>query len=84
MSTASIDVRLLGQSGLTAGVFRMSGYDPTRRLRKNSFCDAQCYFFRNVLALRRWPRSPHTDAFEEEAHGRLDALLHGLSRPRVA
>ncbi len=40
--------------------------------------------FSFALALRRWPRSPHTDAFEEEAHGRLDALLHGLSRPRVA
>ena len=30
------------------------------------------------------PRSPHADAFEEEAYGRLDALLRGLSRPRVA
>jgi hypothetical protein len=30
---------------------------PTRTLRKNFFCDAQCYFFRSGLALRRWPRS---------------------------
>ena len=67
-----------------ARVCRSDENDPTRRLRKNFFCDAQCYFFRNGLALRRWPRSPHTDAFEEEAHGRLDALLHDLSRPRVA
>src|SRR5271156_4567379 len=33
--------------------------------------------------LPRRPRSSHTDAFEEEAHGRLDALLHGLWRRRT-
>ena len=65
-------------------VYRGDAHDPTRTLRNSFFCDAQCYFFRIGLAFGRWPRSPHTDAFEEEAHGRLDALLHGLSRPRVA
>jgi hypothetical protein len=27
---------------------------PTRTLRKNFFCDAECYFFCNGLALRKW------------------------------
>jgi hypothetical protein len=58
--------------------------DPNRTLGKNLFCDAQCYFFRIGLAFWRWPRSSHADAFEEEAHGCLDALLHDLSRARVA
>ena len=37
-----------------------------------------------LFSQRRAPHSPDTDAFEEEAHGRPDALLPGFSRPRVA
>jgi hypothetical protein len=45
-------------------------------MMRNAMCFVLCLRFRRS-------HSPHTNAFEKEAHGRLDTLLDGLSRRRA-